>query len=204
MSSSKKKTTVIIIRHGNTFLPQEAPRRVGGRTDLDLVPSGIEQAKKLGKYFKEHDILPQNFYSAGLKRTLQTSQHILDSMEVSLPIHVNTLFNEIDYGIDENQPENKVVERIGEDALTLWETKGIPPQGWNVDPKAILSSWKSFLEQCLDTHSEQTTFIVTSNGIARFAPLLLEIETKKLATGSFGELFFDGEWHLLQWNTRPN
>ena len=30
-------TRIIIARHGNTFAKDETPRRVGGRTDLDIV-----------------------------------------------------------------------------------------------------------------------------------------------------------------------
>ena len=42
---------VLIVRHGNTFLPEETPRRVGGSTDLPLVES--ERASRIGQYLAQ-------------------------------------------------------------------------------------------------------------------------------------------------------
>ncbi len=41
-------TKLIIIRHGNTFNPDQTPLRVGAGTDIPLVTSGREQAKNIG------------------------------------------------------------------------------------------------------------------------------------------------------------
>ncbi len=50
-------TTLIIARHGNTFGPEDTPTRVGAHTDLPLVKSGQEQARKIGAWLKEQNIL---------------------------------------------------------------------------------------------------------------------------------------------------
>lgn len=44
--------TLIIARHGNTFGPDDTPTRVGARTDLPLVESGIQQARLLGTHLR--------------------------------------------------------------------------------------------------------------------------------------------------------
>ncbi len=41
--------TLYIVRHGNTFEPDEPPRRIGRRTDLPLVESGRAKEDKLGQ-----------------------------------------------------------------------------------------------------------------------------------------------------------
>lgn len=203
MYNSDGKTKVVIIRHGNTFQPGEPCRRVGCRTDLDLVKSGIDQSKTLGKLLKEQGLIPHAITSAPLKRTLQTAQYMLQAMHLSLPVTMNSLFSEIDYGIDENQPEEKVVERIGHAALHLWNEKGIPPQGWNVQPDQIINHWKNFLNRVATKHPGQTTFVVTSNGIARFLipALQAQVPDLKLKTGHFALVELDNEgWKLLRWN----
>ena len=66
-------TTLIIARHGNTFGPNDTPTRVGAQTDLPLVESGQEQAKKLGTYLKENNLTPEITYCSELKRTIETA-----------------------------------------------------------------------------------------------------------------------------------
>lgn len=68
-----KKMKLIIIRHGETNHNKE--RICQGQLDTDLSIEGIEQAKKLGKRFKETKI---NFcYSSDLKRAKNTAKEIL-------------------------------------------------------------------------------------------------------------------------------
>ena len=206
MFNGDGKTKIVVIRHGNTFNPDEAPRRVGGRTDLELVPSGINQAKTLGSHLRKEGIIPHAITSASLKRTLQTAQYLLHGMHLSLPITMNPLFNEIDYGPDENQVEEKVVERIGASALKLWDEQGIPPQGWHVEPEKLVHSWRTFLARCLHQKTGQTTFVVTSNGIARFLPQAIGATPKeiKLKTGSYSLLVHEPHgWVISRWNERP-
>lgn len=49
-------TRIIIARHGNTFAKDETPRRVGGRTDLDLVEE--ERGRNVGRYLKAKGLIP--------------------------------------------------------------------------------------------------------------------------------------------------
>ena len=197
------KTKVVVVRHGNTFRPDEPCRRVGCRTDLELVSTGIEQAKALGTFFRKEGLLPHAITSAPLKRTLQTAQYMLHAMNVAMPVTLQPLFSEIDYGVDDNQPEEKVVERIGRSALDLWNQKGIPPQGWYVDSEKIINNWKQFLNRCAAKNPGQTTFVVTSNGIARFLipALQAKVDDIKLKTGHFALLELEKTgWVLSRWN----
>lgn len=213
-------TTLIIARHGNTFGPEDTPTRVGARTDIPLVDKGIKQAQAIGRYLKDHNLLPDAVYSATLKRTQQTAEHALKAAALSLPVYTMDIFNEIDYGIDENQTEETVIKRIGKDAITQWDKNAIVPDGWRADPDDIIQGWRGFARQISKTQSpepnqatdlDETILVVTSNGIARFAPHITDDfdsfakkHTIKLSTGALGILTFSqGKWRVADWNIVP-
>ncbi len=204
-------TRLFIIRHGNTFGPDDIPTRVGALTDLPLVQSGITQAKSIGAHFKEQGISPDYVVTSELQRTKQTADYILKELGSKVTPEERSIFNEINYGPDENKPEKDVIARIGSKALELWDKEGIVPQGWEFDPDEAISNWQRFGTDIVRSHSGQTVMVVTSNGIARFAPHLLQdfkafsVEYSiKLRTGSFAEMIYHkGAWHVQSWNVRP-
>ncbi len=204
-------TTLIVARHGNTFNKGETPRRVGARTDLDLVESGKEQAKRLGQLLKAENLLPDVVYTASLKRAYNTASIALERINLNRVIKINEDFNEIDYGPDENKTEEEVIARIGQKAIDSWNTDAIVPKGWNVNPKEIINSWHKLANKCLFDTPEQTTMIVTSNGIARFLPYITGDFTAfcakhsiKLSTGAIGVFRYENNsWKVKEWNKRP-
>ena len=201
-------TQLIIARHGNTFGPGDTPTRVGARTDIPLVQSGVNQAILIGQYFQANQINPDVIYSSELKRTKQTAEHALKKM----PITPLSCFNEIDYGPDENKTEEEVIARIGQVAIDAWNKDAKMPPGWQVDPEAIIQNWLDFGAMIQKKHTDQTVFVVTSNGIARFAPYLTgnfeafcENYAIKLKTGALSAFsYIDSTWHVDYWNLKPS
>jgi probable phosphoglycerate mutase len=123
----------VIVRHGNTFETGDQPRRIGARTDLPLTGQGIEQARALGSHFADRGWQFSRVLVSPLERTRQTAGEIL-SRQADAPEQESAEFlREIDHGPDEDQPEEVVLARIGEDALKKWETGAVPPTGWRVD-----------------------------------------------------------------------
>ncbi len=213
-------TTLIIARHGNTFNPGDTPTRVGGRTDLPLVEKGETQGRALGRYLREHDLLPDVAYSSTLQRTRKMAELALKEAGMSLPVYALDIFDEIDYGPDENKPEDEVIARVGKEALLLWNEKAIVPDGWRVNPDEIIRNWRRFAHQItkvddtLTNHLldiDETVLVVTSNGIARFAPHItddfedfLQKFSIKLKTGALGILrFSQNKWSVEDWNIVP-
>lgn len=202
-------TTLIIARHGNTFTSEQTPTRVGKRTDLPLVESGRKQAETLGKYLSENNLVPNLVYTSKLQRTQETAQIALQTMGISLPVVPLDIFDEIDYGEDENQTEDKVIARIGAQAIKDWDEHAIVPQGWIASPEKIIENWTNFAENI--KNSGHIVLVLTSNGTARFAPLLAgtmaEFKEKyalKLSTGALGILRHNGsKWQIEGWNIRP-
>lgn len=207
-----RTTKLLIARHGNTFGPGDVVKRVG-ITDLPLVESGLIQGRLLGTYLKQNDLIPDVIFTSKLKRAIQTAEQAQDSMQTRLPIETLTMFNEIDYGPDENQPENKVIERIGTEALLAWETSANVPSGWKVDPLEIIKNWQNFCTRLSEEFAGYIILVVTSNGIARFAPYLTgdfkTFSTQygiKISTGAvsiFEKKITSEVWDCLKWNVKP-
>ena len=202
--------TLYIIRHGNTFAPGDVVRRIGRRTDLPLVTSGIAQAKALADYFISKNIEPSKIYCAPLQRTMQTAQTIASAQTKVIEIAELSSLIEIDYGPDEGKAEQEVIERIGKAALSAWDERSIPPEKWHVDPTELTNVWKQFFIQIAKEEPPNTSiFAVTSNGISRFALYAADSGANnfpnKLRTGAFGKIIIDqqGKGSVVQYDKRP-
>jgi broad specificity phosphatase PhoE len=198
--------SVTIVRHGDTFAPDVAPRRIGARTDLPLVASGRAQAEALGAAFAGAGQAFDRALTAPLARSRETLALILAPQPAPPPVETADWLNEIDHGPDEDMPESAVVARIGAAAIAAWDHAAQAPDGWSVDaarhPATRRALWAS---------GSGNIVLVTSNGAARFAllsdPDLREqaaaLPTLKLRTGAFGTIVREaGRLHLRDWNRR--
>ena len=205
-------TTLLIARHGNTFDPGDTLVRVGLKTDLPLSLSGRIQAQKLGKYFLDNNTQLAAVYTSTLKRTIETATVALDNAKINCNIFQDHIFDEIDYGPDEAKTEEEVIARIGSEALQSWDTDAIVPRGWLIDPKLVISNWINFAKTIHQQFPEQTVLVITSNGIARFAPYLTgnfaqfaNEHNIKLSTGALCSLTNNtnnDNWHVDFWNIK--
>ena len=197
---------LFVVRHGNTFDPGDVVTRVGGRTDLPLSSSGKVQAEKLTAHFAETPFAAA--LASPLERTRATARAILSTRTDAPALLIRSFLREIDYGPDENQPEEAVIARIGAAALKAWDEDGTPPEGWIVDPAAIRAGWTSLLQEIAGLPADSNVLVVTSNGTARFLPDVVDEAPagldRKLKTGAWGEILVDGSSSLIKdWNRRP-
>jgi 2,3-bisphosphoglycerate-dependent phosphoglycerate mutase len=120
---------------------------------------------------------------------------------------IDPVLNEVDYGIDEGQTEAMVIQRLGPEALNAWEEHNIVPNGWNIQPQLLIDNWQGFIENFLTNPKMQKIMLVTSNGLARFLPLALNLPVKmsKIATGSISKICFRPQQQAFieYWNIRP-
>jgi probable phosphoglycerate mutase len=212
---SRPPTRLIVARHGNTFDSGDIPTRVGLHTDIPLVKKGREQGKALGHNLVHRNLIPDVVFTSFLSRAIDTALLAIAEMSNGeIPAYQFGLFNEIDYGPDENKTEDVVIARVGEDAIERWNKEGIAPDGWKVDVEALKSGWAEFASHILEEYAGQTILVVTSNGIARFAPFITgdydsfkEQYDMKLSTGAYGVLQHSGGsdalWEITDWNFRP-
>lgn len=205
-------THLIIARHGNTFGPGDTVTRLG-KTDLPLVDSGLEQGRQLGRYLKQAGLVPDVIFTSQLRRTIQTAEQAQSAMGTHLPQQPLSVFNEIDYGPDENRPEAEVVARLGKETLRAWDMQAVVPDGWKIDPAAIVKNWHDFAADVLKKYTGKMILVVTSNGIARFAPCLTgdfdgfcARHSIKISTGALCLFEHEGvfpHWHCTEWNLKP-
>ena len=201
--------SVYIVRHGNTFDRGDTVTRVGARPDLPLSRSGQEQARNLAAHFSASGVQFTEAVAGPLRRTVETAEAILAEQENPPRLQIEIFLREIDYGPDENRPEEDVVARLGEGVLHRWETQAIVPPGWQVDPDALVESWRGWFAS-VGSSGKGPVLCVTSNGIARFARFAAEAAAPqhgdlKLKTGAFArfEVAPDGTARIAGWNIRP-
>lgn len=200
-------TRLVIVRHGNTFEAGEPPRRIGARTDLPLTAAGVAQAEALARHFAANGVTFNQVLSGELKRTRRTAEAIVGTQ----PIETAAFLTEIDHGPDEGQPETAVISRLGNDAITLWETQWVAPEGWEVGAQWRLLAWREFVERVAEELPDGTILLVTSNGAARFALAALGLKPGenragvKFRTGSYGvvQAGSGADFRLLGWDIRP-
>ena len=72
---------IIFVRHG-----KDDDRYRGGWSDLDLIPEGEEQAKRLAKYLKKNENVfhISSIISSDLRRALTTATYIGDELKISI------------------------------------------------------------------------------------------------------------------------
>ncbi len=210
-------TRLIIARHGNTFRPGDTITRVGASTDLPLVET--QKGTAIGRYLRETGWIPSVIISSPLRRTMETARLAADAAGID-PTHIisDERFREIDYGPDENKPEDAVIARIGQAAMDAWNCDAIVPHGWEVSPVEIEQTWLALSRELESDYTNQTVLVVTSNGIARFAPVLTEggidafkirrqLAHLKIGTGRlsvFEKSSSDNYWQCVDWNRLPD
>lgn len=197
---------LFVVRHGNTFDKGDVVTRVGGRTDLPLSVSGRAQADALAAHFAGTRFTAA--LASPLERTRATARAILSRRPDAPALLIRSFLREIDYGPDENQPEDKVAARIGEAALAAWDADGTPPPGWQVDPEALRAGWAALLQDIAALPDASNVLVVTSNGTARFLPDVVQAAPagldRKLKTGAWGEVAVTPERaEITGWNLRP-
>ena len=134
----------------------------------------------------------------------------MKELGVPQPVFPLKIFNEIDYGPDENRPEEAVISRLGAQALKDWDENAIVPEGWNFDPETCIHNWKNFADHIVEDEQD-CILVVTSNGVARFAPHITgdfdgfaKAHKIKIATGSLCILTHaDGLWTVREWGLKP-
>lgn len=202
---------LLIARHGNTFEAGQTPVRIGVRTDLPLVESGQKQARALGNFLKEFYPDLAAVYAGRLQRAQETASIAVRQAKFSLEIQQLPMFDEIDYGMDEGKTEAQIIARIGKTALMRWDSEGKVPAGWNVQPDDIVQNWEDFAQASTKRHAQKTVLVVTSQGIARFAPHLTgamdSFKQKfalKVSTGAVCSLVkTERSWDVEYWNKKP-
>ena len=202
---------LVLVRHGNTFGPEDKVVWAGARTDLPLVEAGYTQANTLGRYFGETYYVPDVILTGPLLRTRQHTDILAKHIGIADEVEIHQALCEIDYGTWEGLSTEEIHAIGGEAELDTWNTKGKWPKspGWTPPAERIqndIADLLAHLMESLDGHGH--IMAVTSNGILRFLARQCvnppPLDQQKVRTGHYCQLSYDGQLRQISWNRSPD
>ncbi len=110
---------LVLIRHGESTWNLE--NRFTGWTDVDLTPTGVEQAKNAGRLLKAEGYEFDLAYTSVLKRATRTLWHCLDEMDRTwLPVVHSWRLNERHYGALQGLNKADMAKEYGDAQVLVW------------------------------------------------------------------------------------
>jgi 2,3-bisphosphoglycerate-dependent phosphoglycerate mutase len=110
---------LVLIRHGESTWNLE--NRFTGWTDVELTPTGVEQAKQAGRLLKAEGYEFDVAYTSVLKRAIHTLWHALDEMDRPwLPVVNSWRLNERHYGGLQGLNKGETAKQYGDEQVLVW------------------------------------------------------------------------------------
>jgi 2,3-bisphosphoglycerate-dependent phosphoglycerate mutase len=110
---------LVLIRHGESTWNLE--NRFTGWTDVELTPTGIEQARNAGRLLKAEGYEFDVCYTSVLKRAIHTLWLTLEEMERTwLPVVKNWRLNERHYGGLQGLDKAETAKEYGDAQVLVW------------------------------------------------------------------------------------
>ena len=128
---------LVLIRHGESTWNLE--NRFTGWTDVDLTPTGLNQALAAGRLLKAEGYDFDLAYTSVLKRATRTLWHVLDEMDRTwLPVVHSWRLNERHYGALQGLNKADTAKKYGDDQVLVWRRSyDTPPPSLEVgDPRS--------------------------------------------------------------------
>jgi 2,3-bisphosphoglycerate-dependent phosphoglycerate mutase len=124
---------LVLIRHGESSWNLE--NRFTGWTDVDLTPTGVDQAKNAGKLLKAEGYEFDVAYTSVLKRATRTLWHALDEMDRTwLPVVHSWRLNERHYGALQGLNKADTAQKYGDAQVLVWR------RSYDTPPPALEAS----------------------------------------------------------------
>ena len=110
---------IVLIRHGESTWNLD--NRFTGWTDVDLTPTGVQQAKQAGQLLKSEGYDFDLAYTSVLKRATRTLWHTLDEMDRTwLPVVHSWRLNERHYGALQGLNKAETAKKYGDAQVLVW------------------------------------------------------------------------------------
>jgi 2,3-bisphosphoglycerate-dependent phosphoglycerate mutase len=119
---------LVLIRHGQSVWNLE--NRFTGWTDVDLSPTGIEQAKQAGQLLKKHGYNFDAGFCSVLKRSIKTLDIVLEGLDqLWIPVQKSWRLNERFYGALQGLNKDETIVQYGADQVHQWrrDPNALPP-----------------------------------------------------------------------------
>jgi 2,3-bisphosphoglycerate-dependent phosphoglycerate mutase len=149
---------LVLIRHGESTWNLE--NRFTGWTDVELTPTGVQQARDAGTLLKASGYEFDICYTSVLKRAIWTLWHTLDTLDRTwLPVVNDWRLNERHYGGLQGLNKADMAKQYGDAQVLAWrrsydtpppELAADDPRGQRQDPRyAKLAPAQIPLTECL-------------------------------------------------------
>ena len=128
---------LVLIRHGESTWNLE--NRFTGWTDVDLTPTGVEQAKQAGRLLKAEGYDFDVAYTSVLTRAIRTLHLALDEMDrLWLPTVKHWRLNERHYGALQGLNKADMAKQYGDAQVLVWRRSydTPPPALEPTDPRS--------------------------------------------------------------------
>ena len=128
---------LVLIRHGESTWNLE--NRFTGWTDVDLTPTGVDQAKAAGRLLKAEGYDFDLCFTSVLKRATRTLWHTLDEMDRTwLPVVHSWHLNERHYGALQGLNKADMAKQFGDAQVLIWRRSydTPPPALEPADPRS--------------------------------------------------------------------
>lgn len=124
---------LVLIRHGESTWNLE--NRFTGWTDVDLTPTGVEQARAAGRLLAQQGFAFDVAFTSVLKRAVRTLWHVLDEMDSTwLPVTKAWQLNERHYGALQGLNKADMARQYGDDQVLVWRRSyDTPPPALQAD-----------------------------------------------------------------------
>lgn len=121
--------TLILVRHGQS--EWNLKNLFTGWRNPNLTEKGEGEARATGKALKNANIVPDLYYTSGLRRAQHTLDLMLEEMGVqNVTITRNVALNERDYGDLSGLNKDDAREKWGEEQVHIWRRSfDVPPPG---------------------------------------------------------------------------
>lgn len=124
---------LVLIRHGESTWNLE--NRFTGWTDVDLTPTGVEQARNAGRLLKAEGFEFDIAYTSVLKRAIRTLWLTLDEMDRQwLPTVKSWRLNERHYGALQGLNKADMAKQYGDAQVLVWR------RSYDTPPPALEAS----------------------------------------------------------------
>jgi 2,3-bisphosphoglycerate-dependent phosphoglycerate mutase len=119
--------TLVLLRHGESDWNRE--NRFTGWTDVDLSPTGVEEAHRAGRTLLDRGFTFDVAFTSLQKRAIRTLWIVLDEMDLMwVPVHRSWRLNERHYGALQGLNKAETAARHGDEQVKLWRRSyDVPP-----------------------------------------------------------------------------
>lgn len=124
---------LVLIRHGESTWNLE--NRFTGWSDVDLTPTGVQQATDAGRLLKQEGFTFDIAFTSVLKRAIHTLWHTLDAMDCPwLQTQCTWRLNERHYGALQGLNKSETARKYGDEQVLIWR------RSYNTCPPALEAS----------------------------------------------------------------